>query len=137
MNGAFGENFPYTNFHDLNLDWIIRMIKEMDIKLDKAIEGKITVADPIQWSIIQQYEEFEVVMDHGNAYLSIQPGPSGIEIANTLYWQKIFDLSQIFTCLKRATSFSDDESSAVSSQNRSVNDLVWLNNILLYTCCCC
>lgn len=29
MNGgAFGENFPYTNFHDLNLDWIIKEIKE-------------------------------------------------------------------------------------------------------------
>ena len=27
-NGAFGENFPYTNFHDLNLDWIIKEIKE-------------------------------------------------------------------------------------------------------------
>lgn len=26
--GAFGENFPYTNFHDLNLDWIIKEIKE-------------------------------------------------------------------------------------------------------------
>ncbi len=27
-NGAFGENFPYSNFHDLNLDWIIKKIKE-------------------------------------------------------------------------------------------------------------
>lgn len=26
-NGAFGENLPYANFHDLNLDWIIREIK--------------------------------------------------------------------------------------------------------------
>lgn len=25
--GAFGENFPYTNFHDLNLDWIISILK--------------------------------------------------------------------------------------------------------------
>lgn len=27
-NGAFGEHFPYTNFHDLNLDWIIGIIKD-------------------------------------------------------------------------------------------------------------
>ena len=27
-NGAFGERFPYTNFHDLNLDWIIEQIKK-------------------------------------------------------------------------------------------------------------
>lgn len=28
-NGAFGERFPYTNFHDLNLDWIIEMVKKL------------------------------------------------------------------------------------------------------------
>lgn len=28
-NGAFGERFPYTNFHDLNLDWIIKVIKKL------------------------------------------------------------------------------------------------------------
>lgn len=25
-----GEQFPYTNFHDLNLDWIIKNIKEQN-----------------------------------------------------------------------------------------------------------
>lgn len=30
MNGgAFGENFPYTNFHNLNLDWIIKVLKNL------------------------------------------------------------------------------------------------------------
>ena len=27
-NGAFGENFPYSNFHDLNLDWIVKIAKD-------------------------------------------------------------------------------------------------------------
>ena len=27
-NGAFGENFPYSNFHDLNMDWIIKIVKD-------------------------------------------------------------------------------------------------------------
>lgn len=27
-NGAFGENFPYSNFHDLNTDWIIKIAKD-------------------------------------------------------------------------------------------------------------
>ena len=27
--GLFGENFPYTNFHDLNLDWILKKLKEV------------------------------------------------------------------------------------------------------------
>ena len=28
-NGAFGENFPYANFHDMNLDWIIKELKKI------------------------------------------------------------------------------------------------------------
>ena len=27
-NGIFGEGFPYTNFHDLNMDWIIKIAKD-------------------------------------------------------------------------------------------------------------
>lgn len=27
-NGAFGENFPYSNFHDLNMDWIVKIAKD-------------------------------------------------------------------------------------------------------------
>ena len=26
--GGFGEGFPYVNFHDLNLDWIIKAVRE-------------------------------------------------------------------------------------------------------------
>ena len=27
--GLFGENFPYTNTHDLNLDWVIKRIQNV------------------------------------------------------------------------------------------------------------
>lgn len=27
-SGAFGENFPYTNFHDMNTDWVIKIAKD-------------------------------------------------------------------------------------------------------------
>lgn len=26
--GSFGENFPYTNFHDLNMDWVVKIVKD-------------------------------------------------------------------------------------------------------------
>ena len=38
-NGAFGENFPYTNFHDLNLDWIIKTVKQ--ITKDEAEQNRL------------------------------------------------------------------------------------------------
>lgn len=34
------ENFPYTNFHELNLDWIIKTVKELGVKL-KGFEDDI------------------------------------------------------------------------------------------------
>ena len=34
------ENFPYANFHELNLDWILKKIKELDNKVD-SIEDRI------------------------------------------------------------------------------------------------
>lgn len=37
-SGAFGEGFPYTNFHDLNLDWIIKVMKDFFTKYPEVIE---------------------------------------------------------------------------------------------------
>ena len=34
------EHFPYTNFHELNLDWIIQTVKELDEKVN-SIEDRI------------------------------------------------------------------------------------------------
>lgn len=52
-NGAFGENFPYTNFHDLNLDWIIQTVKDTlkDIKnnSDSIEELEKKVAKLEEW----------------------------------------------------------------------------------------
>lgn len=127
---ALFENFPYTNLHNLNLDWIVKTILQLKDEVERIGSGKIVVADPIQWDISKQYEQFTIVMDNNNAYLSIQPVPLGIQISNTDYWSKIFDLSQIFDDLKDAISFNDDGNSTTSSVNRSTGSLVWLNDKL-------
>lgn len=44
--GAF-EQFPYTNFHELNLDWIIKKVKQFQNSIDN-INGQIT-------EIVQEY----------------------------------------------------------------------------------
>ena len=48
---------PYTNFHDLNLDWIIEVLNEFNTKLTNFVSlATIKYADPIQWDITSQYE---------------------------------------------------------------------------------
>lgn len=40
--GGFGEGFPYTNFHDLNTDWIIKVVKDF---LDQYTHIQQTIED--------------------------------------------------------------------------------------------
>lgn len=87
--------YPYTDFHELNLDWIIKAIKRLSKELTDFVNlNTIKYADPIQWNITSQYETNTVVLDSltGTAYLSKQPVPSGVSITDTAYWQVIFTL---------------------------------------------
>lgn len=93
---ALFENFPYTNFHELNLDWIIKKIKELDEKFDDAISAKIKFADPLQWDITKAYEALTIVFDDNHAYLSLQPVPPGTLLTNTDYWQMILDMQEFY-----------------------------------------
>ena len=90
------DNFPYTNFHELNLDWMLKLLKEMETELDNFIAiNALKYADPIQWDITTQYEKNTIVIEpnSGTAYISVQPVPSGVNISNTDYWTVVFDLS--------------------------------------------
>lgn len=40
------EHFPYTNFHELNLDWILRTLKKMDGRLDEMEKFIMTLNIP-------------------------------------------------------------------------------------------
>lgn len=95
---AFYDKFPYTNFQELNLDWILQYLKEQEERIKDFIAvSTIKYADPIQWNIASQYEPNTVVIDGetGLAYISVQAVPTGIAITNTAYWTKIFDLSEV------------------------------------------
>ena len=39
------EKLPYTNFHRVNLEWIVKKLKEMDTKLDEIISDHDAVVD--------------------------------------------------------------------------------------------
>lgn len=42
--------------------------------------------DPLEWSSEIAYEALTIVTHQGNSYTSMQPVPSGVDIANTDYW---------------------------------------------------
>ena len=118
------ENFPYTNFHELNLDWIIKTVKELNEKFDEAISAKIKFADPIQWDITKPYETLTIVMDNDNAYLSMQPVPPGTLLTNPDYWQQIFDMSTLYQMVEDLEqSLSDDIQELANDTEAAINAL--------------
>ena len=124
---------PYTNFHDLNLDWIMDELNEFNTKLTNFVSlATIKYANPIQWDITSQYEANTVVVDsNGNAYLSVQPVPSGVSLDRTEFWTKIGNFDELWADVKKAITPNDEGHSPASTADRAVNDLVWVNGALV------
>lgn len=126
------ENFPYTNFHKLNLDWILSTIKKLDSEINEFVQTNVlTYAEPIQWDITTQYAKNTVVVGpDGTAYMSIAPVPTNILLTNTDYWQPIFTYSETVTVLKKQIAAADmgDSKTALVSVLRG--GLFWQLNTL-------
>lgn len=131
----FNTRWPYTDFHNLNLDWVLETLKKQDEAIADFISlNSITYADPLQWDITRQYPKNQVVLDtNGDGYLSVQPVPVGVEIANTDYWTKIGNFSELWSTVKLAITAADEGLKTTASADRASGDLVWLNNTL-YVC---
>lgn len=119
------EKVPYTNLHNLDLDWIVSKIKEQEATIKNFINvSTIKYADPIQWNITKQYEANTVVIDPatGTAYISTKPVPSGIALSNTDYWTVVFDLDALFSDLEQEMSdFKSDVNTEINSFKNEIN----------------
>lgn len=124
---------PYTNFHDLNLDWIIEVLNEFNTKLTNFVSlATIKYANPLLWDITNQYEANTVVVDNnGNAYLSVQPVPSGVSLDRVEFWTKIGNFDELWADVKKAITPNDEGHSPTATAARAINDLVWVNGSLV------
>lgn len=121
--------YPYLNLNDLNLDYILKKIKEMETELNTFVStNAIKYANPIDWNITTQYEKNTVVIDanSGIAYLSVQPVPSGVAITNTDYWTVIFDLSMFIDKAAKNLTFHVEGITNTATFDSNVDDwLIW------------
>ena len=128
------EEFPYTNTHELNLDWIINKVKDLDKLVAEAIgqdaASTIIFANPIQWDINNAYGKYNLVLDSNyNAYLSSRDVPAGILLSDTAYWQPVGNFAQIMEYVLNnfATNQGNDP---LAVQNYAVGDLLVYNETL-------
>ena len=127
------ENFPYANFHELNLDWILHELKELETEITNFVAiNSVKYANPIVWDITSQYETNTVVLDNsGNAYLSVQPVPAGVALDREEYWTKIGNFSALWDSVRSAITPYDEQHSTTASVDHKAGDWVWLENDLL------
>lgn len=121
-----------TDFHELNLDWIISDLRTLAETLENFISlNTIKYANPIQWNITTQYEANTVVINanDGTAYLSVKPVPSGVALTNTDYWTPIFTLNLLSA--NQNITLRDDGSNILATFASNTDDwLIW--NATLY-----
>ena len=91
---GFFAKYPYTDFHELNLDWAITEIARLRVEFDDfAHVNSLKYAG--EWDITKSYSAFSVVDDHGFGYMALKPVPPGTQITDTEYWLMVVDYSQI------------------------------------------
>ena len=89
-------DYPYTNAHEMNLDWILKKIKDLMSEVDT-----FKVVNNITWggmhSPSKEYASWTIVdtPDH-NGYISIKPVPVGVTVDNSDYWVLVADYSALY-----------------------------------------
>lgn len=84
--------YPYTDFHELNLDWVITRIRELSDTVENwIVTSEVKFSDPIEWSPSRYYEKNTIVLDDSthDSYLSKLDVPVGVPLQNSKYWYQI------------------------------------------------
>lgn len=133
---SFINQFPYSDFHELNLDWIIRTVKALEAEMkDFKVINQMTFEGT--WDITKQYKPYSIVFDYdsGYSYLSKRPVPSGVPISEPDYWFLVGPLiidSQARTSIELILRFitNNYESGSIATAVRYAGDYVIANGEL-------
>lgn len=110
----FLNQFPYSDFHEMNLDWMLKKIKELAEEMND-FEAANSVKYEGIWDITKQYSIWSVVLDSETGYMkiAIKNVPAGILITNALYWRLV-------SPFKIDINFSNSSYNAIA--NKTVKD---------------
>ena len=128
----FMNKWPYTDFHELNADWLISTAKELIEIIDNFIHTEtLKFSDPILWNITTQYAKATIVIDvTGNAYLSKQPVPSGIQLNDSDYWLEIFNFTSYTRTANKNLTVNEEINTTRATSAHQIDDwLIW-NDVL-------
>ena len=84
-------NWPYSDMHNLNLDWVMVELKKMDIKLEQMdlFFPHVSTWNNGEWDIDHYYQMNEIVTNGNDIYIAKKNVPPDENINNTNYWMLI------------------------------------------------
>lgn len=116
--GAFGENFPYSNFHDLNMDWIIKIAKDfLDqyTHIQEVIENGETSLQNLTTSGLEQ---LQTKADALEALLQAWYDTHSADIANQLA-EALADLTEWYST--HSQDIANELTTAISTFTQRAN----------------
>lgn len=107
----FNHFYPETNFHELNLDYILREIRRLASTVESwIVVSEVKFAEPITWDASRYYPKNTIVLGlDGNTYLAKKDVPLGMPTTEGSYWLKIGNYNaQLTDVSNRLVEVEDD-----------------------------
>lgn len=127
----FFHEYPYESYHEMNLDWIINMIKKLTGEMhDFKVINKITFFG--DWDITKQYPAWSVVNNNGDGYISIKPVPVGVDISNTDYWILVANYSALYADMQNRIVALENAMDVASFKQTEKHKAIFFGDSLTY-----
>lgn len=123
---GYFERFPYTNIHEMNLDWLLNAMKELSEEFRTfADTNKINYADPFNWDIARSYGPMTLVKDPDTyrVYMSRVPVPAGVQLSDPAYWLEVGDMSAYGHMIDTINGDIDDINTALDGVRTDITEV--------------
>lgn len=134
--GPFQHVWPYSNFHDLNLDWILQKIKEYEGRLDGIVEEAVARANTYT---DQQIAQFRIDFNHLVAQVEQEVADMLSTVDNaidrlTKEQQDFIETAttQINAINERLNALEESISASVDGMRAYTNQAILNNNQMLF-----
>ena len=129
---AINQKYPYSDIHELNLDWILRKMKKLEIKFDEfKIVNNITFSGA--WDITKNYPAWTIVNDNNIGYVSIRPVPPGVVLTNTDFWAEVIDYSAQIAGLQNRVVTLEGQMLTAQGDITNINGVLSANDLDSHT----